>query len=280
MTTTYAIRQATSDDIDVLVGFTLAEARDAERRTLDVEGARRGVRAAFDSPPRATYWVAHNPEGRVVGSFSVVPEWSNFLGGDYWWIQSLYTSPNTAARAWSIRCSRICRRGPWPLARRSAALRLRHQRTRAAGVPAVRLRSDAVRGVDQAAARPMTGEPMPDTRLRAARLDDLPRILEIHNDAVLTTTAVFHYLPQTLETRVAWFEEKQAAGWPVIVVADAASDVTLGYGELRSLPRLAGLQIQRRALGLRAQGDARARSRASGGRGADRRSRRRRIPYR
>ena len=93
MTTTYAIRQATSDDIDVLVGFTLAEARDAERRTLDVEGARRGVRAAFDSPPRATYWVAHTAEGRVVGSFSVVPEWSNFLGGDYWWIQSLYILP-------------------------------------------------------------------------------------------------------------------------------------------------------------------------------------------
>ena len=76
----------------------------------------------------------------------------------------------------------------------------------------------------------MSDAPMPETRLRAARRDDLPRILEIHNDAVLTTTAVFHYAPQTLETRVVWFEEKQAAGWPVIVVADAASDVTLGFG--------------------------------------------------
>ena len=76
----------------------------------------------------------------------------------------------------------------------------------------------------------MSDAPMPETRLRAARRDDLPRILEIHNDAVLTTTAVFHYAPQTLETRVVWFEEKRAAGWPVIVVADAASDVTLGFG--------------------------------------------------
>ena len=93
MTVAYSIRPATADDIDVLVGFTLAEARDAERRTLDVDGARRGVRAAFDSPSRAAYWVAHTVEGRVVGSMSVVTEWSNFLGGDYWWIQSLYILP-------------------------------------------------------------------------------------------------------------------------------------------------------------------------------------------
>ena len=35
----------------------------------------------------------HTAEGRVVGSMSVVAEWSNFLGGDYWWIQSLYILP-------------------------------------------------------------------------------------------------------------------------------------------------------------------------------------------
>jgi ribosomal protein S18 acetylase RimI-like enzyme len=93
MTAAYEIRPATPDDIDVLVGFTLAEARDAERRTLDVEGARRGVRGAFDSPPRAAYWVAQTGAGRVVGSTAVVTEWSNFLGGDYWWIQSLYILP-------------------------------------------------------------------------------------------------------------------------------------------------------------------------------------------
>jgi ribosomal protein S18 acetylase RimI-like enzyme len=93
MASVYSIRPATTDDIDALVGFTLAEARDAERRTLDVEGARRGVRAAFASPPRASYWVAHTSEGRVVGCTSVVTEWSNFLGGDFWWIQSLYILP-------------------------------------------------------------------------------------------------------------------------------------------------------------------------------------------
>ena len=31
--------------------------------------------------------------GRVVGSTSIVTEWSNFLGGEYWWVQSLYILP-------------------------------------------------------------------------------------------------------------------------------------------------------------------------------------------
>jgi GNAT superfamily N-acetyltransferase len=92
MTAAYTIRPATAADIDVLVDFTLAEARDAERRTLDPEGARRGVRGAFAEPPRAAYWVAE-ANGRIVGSTSVITEWSNFLGGDYWWIQSLYVVP-------------------------------------------------------------------------------------------------------------------------------------------------------------------------------------------
>jgi phosphinothricin acetyltransferase len=67
-------------------------------------------------------------------------------------------------------------------------------------------------------------------RVRAARRTDLPRILEIHNDAVLTTTALFHYAPQTLDEREAWFAAKQAAGWPVIAVAEGATDQVLGYG--------------------------------------------------
>jgi ribosomal protein S18 acetylase RimI-like enzyme len=93
MTTAYTIRPATAADIDVLVGFTLAEARDAERRSLDIDGARRGVQGAFDAPGRARYWVAETGAGRLVASTSIVTEWSNFRGGDYWWIQSLYVLP-------------------------------------------------------------------------------------------------------------------------------------------------------------------------------------------
>jgi L-amino acid N-acyltransferase len=71
---------------------------------------------------------------------------------------------------------------------------------------------------------------MAETRVRAATRHDLARILDIHNDAVLTTTAIFDYAPQTPAAREAWFEAKQAGGWPVIVVADVRTDAVLGYG--------------------------------------------------
>jgi ribosomal protein S18 acetylase RimI-like enzyme len=88
----YSIRPATPDDADLLVAFTLGEALDAERRTLNRAEVQRGVAGAFATPPKARYWVAE-ANGAVVASTSIVTEWSNFRGGDYWWIQSLYIVP-------------------------------------------------------------------------------------------------------------------------------------------------------------------------------------------
>lgn len=88
----WSIRDATPADTHTLVAFTLSEAFDAERRTLDRTEVARGVAGAFLAPPKARYWVAER-DGRAVGSTSIVTEWSNFRGGDYWWIQSLYIVP-------------------------------------------------------------------------------------------------------------------------------------------------------------------------------------------
>ncbi len=89
----YTIREAVSTDIETLVAFTVQEARDAEGLELDVPAVRRGVGGAFGDPPLAAYWVAETPDGHVVASTSVVTEWSNFRGGHYWWIQSLFVMP-------------------------------------------------------------------------------------------------------------------------------------------------------------------------------------------
>jgi GNAT superfamily N-acetyltransferase len=89
----YTLRAAERADIDVLVGFTMQEAREAEGEELNPEATRRGVTAAFEDPPRATYWVAESAVGTVVASCSIVTEWSNFHGGSYWWIQSLFIAP-------------------------------------------------------------------------------------------------------------------------------------------------------------------------------------------
>jgi GNAT superfamily N-acetyltransferase len=89
----YSIREAASADIDTLIAFTLQEAQEAEGKEKELAAVKRGVRGAFEAPPLATYWVAEAPDGRVVASTSVVTEWSNFHGGYYWWIQSLFIMP-------------------------------------------------------------------------------------------------------------------------------------------------------------------------------------------
>jgi GNAT superfamily N-acetyltransferase len=89
----HVIRPAVPGDIAALEAFTHAEAMDAERRGLDPADVRRGVAGAFETPPRARYWVAATSDGRLLASTSIVTEWSNFRGGDYWWIQSLYIVP-------------------------------------------------------------------------------------------------------------------------------------------------------------------------------------------
>lgn len=87
------IRRATPDDIDTLVAFTLDEAREAEGRALDTVAVRRGVQGGFADPPMALYWVAEAAGGRVVAATSIVTEWSNFGGASYWWVQSLFVTP-------------------------------------------------------------------------------------------------------------------------------------------------------------------------------------------
>jgi phosphinothricin acetyltransferase len=56
--------------------------------------------------------------------------------------------------------------------------------------------------------------------VRDARESDLPQILEIANDAVRHTTAVWNETPTTLEARAAWLQERRRQGYAVIVVEE------------------------------------------------------------
>lgn len=71
---------------------------------------------------------------------------------------------------------------------------------------------------------------MAPATIRPAEEQDLPVILDIYNEAILNTTAVYDYTPHTLEQRRAWFAAKQAAGFPVLV-ADLHG-VVAGFGAL------------------------------------------------
>ena len=63
--------------------------------------------------------------------------------------------------------------------------------------------------------------------IRNANLDDLPGILEIFNDVVANTTAVWFDKIDDLAGRRRWFEGRQARGFPVLVAVENA--VVLGY---------------------------------------------------
>ena len=53
--------------------------------------------------------------------------------------------------------------------------------------------------------------------VRNATDADLPEILDIYNDVILTTTAVYDYKPHTIEMRKQWFDTKKEQGFPVFV---------------------------------------------------------------
>ena len=57
-------------------------------------------------------------------------------------------------------------------------------------------------------------------RIRTATEDDLPRLLEIYNDIIINTTAVYDYEPHTIEMRKQWWETKKTQGFPVFVAED------------------------------------------------------------
>ena len=56
--------------------------------------------------------------------------------------------------------------------------------------------------------------------VRHATENDLPQILDIYNDIIKNTTAVYYYEPHTLEMRKAWFEERKQLGFPIFVAEE------------------------------------------------------------
>jgi L-amino acid N-acyltransferase YncA len=54
-------------------------------------------------------------------------------------------------------------------------------------------------------------------KIRNAVKEDLLEILEIYNDVILHTTAVYSYTPHTLAMREEWWAQKVKDGYPVVV---------------------------------------------------------------
>ncbi|MBM4125275.1 MAG: GNAT family N-acetyltransferase [Nitrospira sp.] len=90
------VRPARLDDLDVLVDFSAAMAKETEGRLLEKARLRQGTLAVFESPAHGCYLVAELPASSdharplVVGQLLVTYEWSDWRNATFWWIQSVY----------------------------------------------------------------------------------------------------------------------------------------------------------------------------------------------
>lgn len=72
-------------------------------------------------------------------------------------------------------------------------------------------------------------------RIREATEADLPAILEIYNQVVRDTTAIYDDAPSTLEQRQSWFEGRRQAGFPVLVAEENGAVIGFAsYGTWRA----------------------------------------------
>ncbi len=77
----------------------------------------------------------------------------------------------------------------------------------------------------------------PTIHIRPATEADLPAMLEIYNDIILHTAAVWHYDPHTPEMRQEWFRQRQEQGFPVLVAEEQGRVLGFStYGPFRPWP--------------------------------------------
>lgn len=91
------VRLATAADGDAFVRFNCAMALETENKTLPQTTVDSGVRAVFEDPARGFYVVAESA-GKIVAALMVTFEWSDWRNADFWWIQSVYVTPEFRGR--------------------------------------------------------------------------------------------------------------------------------------------------------------------------------------
>jgi L-amino acid N-acyltransferase YncA len=78
------------------------------------------------------------------------------------------------------------------------------------------------------------GAAAPGIVIRPAEDGDLPGLLEIYNEVIAFSTAVFSEEPVTLDERRRWLEARREHGYPVLVAVDATGVAGFGsFGDFR-----------------------------------------------
>jgi ribosomal protein S18 acetylase RimI-like enzyme len=88
----FAVRDATTRDVEILAAFNLHMAEETEGKRLNPEVLTSGVHAVLEDPRRGFYLLAEI-NAQVVGCLMVTTEWSDWRNGEFWWIQSVFVDP-------------------------------------------------------------------------------------------------------------------------------------------------------------------------------------------
>ena len=87
------VRKATLTDAQLLADFMTLQAFETEKKTLDPELIKEGIRGLFDRPQCGQYYVAEENE-IVIGMIMIHHEMNLSLGGFVHWINSVYVHPD------------------------------------------------------------------------------------------------------------------------------------------------------------------------------------------
>ena len=93
MSNNISIRQATLADAADIAQFNINMAWETEEKKLNHQKINSGVRSLLKSPEYGFYIVAEI-NSNIIASLMVTKEWSDWRDGLFWWIQSVYVTPD------------------------------------------------------------------------------------------------------------------------------------------------------------------------------------------
>ncbi len=85
----FNIREASVDDLEILVGFQIKMANETENLILDKDIISRGILMGLKDINKAQYYVAEL-NNEIIGSLMITKEWSDWRNRWVLWIQSVY----------------------------------------------------------------------------------------------------------------------------------------------------------------------------------------------
>ncbi|HPR72333.1 MAG TPA: GNAT family N-acetyltransferase [Bacteroidales bacterium] len=86
------VRQATREDVPVIVNFQKKMAKETEQLVLNGKIVEEGVSAVFKDISRGKYFVAEDNR-KIIASLLITYEWSDWRNSNIWWLQSVYVVP-------------------------------------------------------------------------------------------------------------------------------------------------------------------------------------------